>query len=174
MSASEQPAALIVGGGTGIGYTSAIRPARRGVALVLPGQREHVLAGAAERLRQAVDGARLTLAPGDASTPDGAERMVDVVVEAIGAIDVCVNAAGMYEPVGFTDLGDEPWRRTMRSNLNTQFFVALAATPRMAGRKDGRMIQISSVSDPLSEAASRAVQHRKGRRQLAGQIDCPT
>ncbi len=80
--------------------------------------------------------------------------MVDVVVEEFGAIDVCVNAAGMYEPVGFTDLGDESWHRTMRSNLDTQFFVALAATRRMAGQRGGRMILVSSVSDPLSEAAS--------------------
>src|SRR5438874_13810 len=49
--AEQRQVALIVGGGTGIGYATAERLIRRGCPVALSGRRESVLAEAADRLR---------------------------------------------------------------------------------------------------------------------------
>ena len=154
MSRTGSKAALIVGGGTGIGFATAVRLAERGYALVLAGRREAVLREATERLRQIVDAAVVTAAPGDGAVEAEARRMVLAAIDAYGRLDVCVNCAGIYEPVGFTDITEPSWRRTLSATLDAQLFVSVAATRHMADAGGGRVILVSSVSDRLSEADS--------------------
>jgi NAD(P)-dependent dehydrogenase (short-subunit alcohol dehydrogenase family) len=154
MDDGHSPVALIVGGGTGIGYATAERLARRGHGLVLAGRRDEVLERAAERLRLAATQAQVVTVPGDAAVPSQAERMAAIAVERFGALDVYVNAAGSYEPVAFDALDESSWRSAMSTNLDTQFFAGVAVARRMIANGGGRMILISSVSDPLSERAA--------------------
>ena len=150
----ESKVALIVGGGTGIGYASAERLARRGFALVLAGRREGVLNEAAERLVAATPGLEATVVAGDAGVEADAHRIVDVAVRTYGGLDVCVNCAGIYEPVHFLEFTEESWRRTMSATLDAQLYVAVAAAKHMAANAGGRIVPVSSVSAAKAAVSS--------------------
>jgi gluconate 5-dehydrogenase len=146
--------ALIVGGGTGIGYATSVRLARRGFAVVLAGRREDVLDDAAARLGSEVPGAKVMTVAADGGREDDAARMVGTAADSFGGLDVLVNCAGIYEPVPFLELTEETWRRTMSSTLDAQLYVAVAAARRMVEKGGGRVVLISSINSPLSEPES--------------------
>jgi NAD(P)-dependent dehydrogenase (short-subunit alcohol dehydrogenase family) len=146
--------ALVVGGGTGIGYASAARLARCGFAVALAGRRDVVLREAAERLRAEHGAAGVTTITADGGDEDDAARMISATVDELGDLSVLVNCAGIYEPVHFLDLTADAWRRTMSATLDAHLYVSVAAARHMAGRGGGRIVLISSINSPLSEPES--------------------
>src|SRR5215468_1715099 len=68
--------ALVIGGGTGIGYATARRLAGRGVSVMLSGRREEKLKAAEEQLHAEMDGAKVAFAAGDSSVEADAKRIV--------------------------------------------------------------------------------------------------
>jgi gluconate 5-dehydrogenase len=146
--------ALIIGGGTGIGYATAERLARRGVAVALGGRREDVLIEARDRLRADADGATVEIASGDAGVEREAQAMVATAVELIGGLDLCVNCAGIYEPVDFLDMDEAAWRHTMATTLDAITYPSVAAARVMSKNGGGRFVLISSINAPLSEPES--------------------
>jgi NAD(P)-dependent dehydrogenase (short-subunit alcohol dehydrogenase family) len=147
---AELPSALIIGGGTGIGYASAQRLLDRGCAVVIAGRRESVLREAADRL----GGSRVSVVAGDAAVEAEAKHIVEEAAAAVGEIGVYVNCAGVYTPVRFEELGEAAWRDTIGPTLDAQVFPAVAMARAMKRAGGGRMVLMSSVSDPLSEPES--------------------
>jgi len=88
----------------------------------------------------------------DVAQVDG---LVTATEEALGAIDIVVNNAGMVQ-IGhdepsrlIQDIPDEQWRRGMDINLTTVFNVTRRVVPSMIERKYGRIVNMSSVTGPL-------------------------
>jgi NAD(P)-dependent dehydrogenase (short-subunit alcohol dehydrogenase family) len=152
--AERQTIALVVGGGTGIGYATAERLVRRGCAVALAGRRETILKEAAEGLRSLVVDAKVETITADGGAQADSQRMVDDTVAAFGGLTVLVNAAGIYEPVHFLDLDEESWQRTMSTTLDAQLYPSVSAARAMAEAGGGRIILISSINSPLSEPES--------------------
>jgi NAD(P)-dependent dehydrogenase (short-subunit alcohol dehydrogenase family) len=152
--AGQRNVALIVGGGTGIGLATAERLLRRGCAVALSGRREPVLVEAAEHLRSSIDGAEVETVAADGGSEADAQEMIEVTVEAFGALNMLVNCAGIYEPVHFLALEEDSWRRTMSTTLDAQLYPSVAAAKVMADAGGGRIILISSINSPLSEPES--------------------
>ena len=147
---AELPSALIIGGGTGIGYASAQRLLDRGCAVVIAGRRESVLRDAADRL----GGARVSVVAGDAAVEAEAEAIVEAAAAALGDVGVYVNCAGVYTPVRFEEMREAAWRDTIGPTLDAQVFPAVAMARAMKRAGGGRMVLMSSISDPLSEPES--------------------
>lgn len=152
--AGQRDVALIVGGGTGIGYATAERLLRRGCSVALSGRRESVLREAAEQLRSDVAGAEVETIAGDGGSEIDSKKMVEATAQAFGALNVLVNCAGIYEPVHFLALEEDSWRRTMSTTLDAQLYPSVAAAQVMAETGGGRIILISSINSPLSEPES--------------------
>jgi 3-oxoacyl-[acyl-carrier protein] reductase len=150
----ERHVALIVGGGTGIGYATAERLVRRGCAVAISGRREAVLSEAADRLRSGGTGAQVETIAADGGRPTDAQRMVEHTVGALGGLNVLINCAGIYEPVHFLALDEDSWQRTMSTTLDAQLYPSVAAARVMAEAGAGRIILISSINSPLSEPES--------------------
>ncbi len=146
--------ALIVGGGTGIGYATAERLARAGVAVALAGRRDEVLSEARDRLLRNVEDATVVTAAGDAGVESEAQAIVTTAVEGLGGLDLCVNCAGIYEPVDFLDMDEGAWRHTMSTTLDAITYPSVAAARVMAESGGGRFVLISSINAPLSEPES--------------------
>jgi NAD(P)-dependent dehydrogenase (short-subunit alcohol dehydrogenase family) len=150
-SESDGKVALVVGGGTGMGYATAQRLAGRGVRLVLSGRRESVLAEAQQRIKDAHSSAAVEILAGDAGIEEQSQAMVNAATEHFGRLDILVGAAGIYEAVDFPELDADSWRRTMTATLDAMAFPAIAAVREMRKAGGGRIVLISSIDTITSE-----------------------
>lgn len=70
---------------------------------------------------------------------------IDEAYNVFGSIDVLVNNAGIDEFSLFTDITDEMWHRMIDVNLSGAFYACRAVLPYMISRKQGAIINISSM-----------------------------
>lgn len=147
--------ALVTGGGSGIGLAVARILLAEGARVAITGRQDNRLRQAAESL-QAAD--RFFYFPADVAQSDQVHKLVGRVQERLGPIDILVNNAGLnIRQRAFRDLSPESWRLLMQSNLDGAFYCIHAVLPGMLQRRDGIIINISSVAgkraSPLGGAA---------------------
>jgi meso-butanediol dehydrogenase / (S,S)-butanediol dehydrogenase / diacetyl reductase len=147
MTDQDIPVALISGGGTGIGRSTALALARDGYAIVLTGRRTEPLQQVLGEIEQA--GGRAISVPGDVSLPDGAEAAVRGAVTAYGSLDVLVCNHGVGDSLPVGDDTPEGWERTLRINLTGPFLLARAALPHLLEAR-GSVVTVSSTSGWLA------------------------
>jgi NAD(P)-dependent dehydrogenase (short-subunit alcohol dehydrogenase family) len=151
---SDKNTALVVGGGTGIGFATAERLTRRGVSVALAGRREAVLQVAKARLVEANPDAEVVTVAGDAGDEAAARAIVATAVERLGRLDACINCAGIYEPIHLLKMDAGGWRRTLAATLDSIVYISVAAANEMVKTGGGRFVLLSSINAPLSEPDS--------------------
>ncbi len=67
------------------------------------------------------------------------------VEKTFGEIYVLVNNAGIAEQALFTDINDEMWHKMIETNLSGAFYCSRAVLKYMINRKNGKIINISSI-----------------------------
>ncbi len=142
--------ALITGAGApgGIGMACARALGAAGYSLAITSTTGRIEARRAELI---AEGFEVTAHQGDLSDPVTVSRLYD----AVGAVDVLVNNAGMgslSEPakqLSFLETTPDQWRRAMDASLTTAVLVTQAFLPAMVHRGQGRVIMMSSVTGPL-------------------------
>jgi 3-oxoacyl-[acyl-carrier protein] reductase len=133
--------ALVTGGSRGIGLAI-------GGALAEAGARVAVIARGGER---AEDAARSL--PGgphagfgcDVAEPEEVFRTVSAVEETLGPVHVLVNNAGITRDNLFLRMKDEEWDEVIKVNLKGAFNMTKALVRGMMKRKDGVILNITSV-----------------------------
>lgn len=140
----EGKTAIITGAGRGIGQAIAETFARQGCDVAVVARTQDQVDETADRVRER--GRRALAVSCDVSNPDDVAACVDNVLTKFGQIDVLVNNAGVaiFKPFVETTLDD--WRQTMEVNLTGVFVMVKAVLPAMIERKQGRIINISSVA----------------------------
>lgn len=132
----------------------------------------HALAGAgAQLLLIGRDAARLAAAAaaiGPAATPHplditapGAEAAVAALAQA-QAIDILINNVGRRDRRALFDFALDDVRALAESNLIAPFALARAVAPAMMARGRGRIINITSIAGPISNAGDAAYTMAKG------------
>jgi citronellol/citronellal dehydrogenase len=135
-------AALITGGGTGLGRAAARELVSCGADVVLAGRRAEVLEEAAADIG---DGA--TAAAGDIREPDDATRLVDEVLERHGRLDLLVNNAGGQFFAPAETIEAKGWNAVWRLNVDGTLRMAEAAADR-AMRPAGRGTIVNVTLSP--------------------------
>lgn len=81
----------------------------------------------------------------DVSKSEDLNNAVSKVEKEFGNIDILINNAGIDEFSLFTDITDEMWHRMIDTNLSSAFYASRAVLQNMINKKDGVIINISSM-----------------------------
>lgn len=144
MTELTDKAALVTGGGTGIGRGVALALAQQGAAVAVCGRRSEPLQETVERLR--ADGGRGLAISGDVSLERDARSIVDQTLEAFGRLDILVNNAGVGGGGPIHAHPVEEWDRVLGINLRGPFLMARFSLPHMREQGEGHIFNISSES----------------------------
>ncbi len=130
--------ALITGGGRGIGEAIAHCFATEGAALALVARSRDELENVATFCRAA--GAECSVHPVDVSN----RNQIQQLMQALGPVDVLVNCAGMYGPIGaLTENDMDAWEQALRVNLLGTVYTCRAVIPGMVERGRGSIVNLS-------------------------------
>jgi 3-hydroxybutyrate dehydrogenase len=127
-----------------VGRATALRFANDGCAVAIAGR-------SASNLRETSDvmsaaGREAFAVPCDVTVRDDVRRAVAAAVDALGPIDVLINAAGIGESAPFVSMSDELWDRVLSVNLTGTYNCMRAVVPGMFERRRGRVINIASTA----------------------------
>jgi NAD(P)-dependent dehydrogenase (short-subunit alcohol dehydrogenase family) len=136
--------ALITGGDSGIGRSTAVCFAKEGADVAIAYLNEHE---DAEKTRQAVvaAGARCLLLAGDIGDSGFAESTVEQTIASFGGLDVLVNnAAEQHVRERIEEVSRAQLEQTFRTNFFALFELCRIAVPRL--REGGCIINTTSVT----------------------------
>ena len=134
---------VVTGASGGIGRATAIAFAARGAKVALLARGEVGLAGAARDVEDA--GGEPLVVPVDVAAQDQVMRAAEQVEEALGPIDVWVNAAFTSVFAKFMDIELDELRRVTDVNYHGYVHGTRAALERMLPRDRGAIVQVGSA-----------------------------
>lgn len=131
-------AALITGGGTGIGLEIASAYARLGASVMLVGRNEERVQAAAEALNR--DGGKAAAAKCDVRSYEDVKAAVEATVARFGSLDILVNNAAGNFVCPSSELSPNGFRTVIDIDLNGTFYGCHAAYPHLKAAKNGGSI----------------------------------
>jgi NAD(P)-dependent dehydrogenase (short-subunit alcohol dehydrogenase family) len=144
MEALTGRVAIITGGNSGIGKAVAKAYAKGGAKVVLAARRAEQLKEVADQIK-AEGGNVLAVATDITKEPD-VLALYEKTMAAHGRVDVLVNNAGTASREPADELPLASWQKVIDVNLTGAFLCARAAFKIMKRQKQGRIINIGSVS----------------------------
>lgn len=142
---SERRAAIVTGGGKGIGSAIALRLAEDGNNVVInyAGSRE-----AAEKTAQQcrAAGAEAEVFRADVANEEECLQLADFCLDTFGRIDILVNNAGITRDNLMMRMDPKDFRHVVDVNLTGSFYMMKAVSRPMMKAHYGRIVSISSVS----------------------------
>ena len=141
----EGKAAIVTGGGRGIGREIGRRFAAEGANVLLADIDGDRAQAAADEFAAA--GGRAHPCTADVGTPEGVGHMYETARDCFGGrLDILINNAGIAHHKAFLELSFEDWERVLRNNLTSAFLCAQGAARIMAANGGGRIVNIGSIS----------------------------
>jgi NAD(P)-dependent dehydrogenase (short-subunit alcohol dehydrogenase family) len=136
--------ALVTGGNSGIGRSTAVALARLGAHVILSGRD----AARGEQVAAAIraDGGRADFVPADLSDEGSAQQLARRAAELGGGhVDILVNNAGVF-PFGPTHEASEGEFDTVYAvNVKAPFFLVAELAPEMAKRGRGAIVNVTTM-----------------------------
>ncbi len=132
--------ALITGASGGIGGAIARALHGAGATVALSGTRVEALEGLASEL-----GENAHITPANLSDAESLAALIDTAEEAMGAVDILINNAGLTRDMLSMRLTDEDWQSVLDVNLTAAFRLSRGVMRGMMKRRWGRIINITSV-----------------------------
>jgi 3-oxoacyl-[acyl-carrier protein] reductase len=156
MSYLENKVALITGGGTGIGRSTALLFAKEGADVAVNYSRSQSDAEAtAEDVRKL--GRKAIAVQANVADDPAVRTMVDRVASEFGRLDILVNNAGTTRFVPLAELDEltgEDWDTIMDVNVKGTFFCSRAAIAKMREHDGGVIINIASIAGRSGQGSS--------------------
>jgi 3-oxoacyl-[acyl-carrier protein] reductase len=148
MTFTNDTAALVTGGGTGIGRGTAVELARRGCRKIAITYTVSVDDANSTCAELAALGAEAVAIKMDVRSEAEVRSTVGAVVGRFGQLDILVNNAGLTRYVPLADLEgmtDDIWSLTLDTNLRGTFYCCRAAAPYLRQTK-GAVVNLGSMA----------------------------
>jgi len=136
----DQKTVVITGASRGIGYAAAELFAKAGFQVVANYNRSEASVRKLEAQYPNVVAVRA-----DVSKKEEAEHLISQAICRFGQVDVLINNAGIAQQKLFTDVSESEWDQVFDVNVKGTVFCSQAALRDMIRRKDGKIINLSSV-----------------------------
>jgi len=141
--------ALVTGAAKGIGKATALAFARQGASLALLDRDAEALADVAEACRAASPQERaMHTFVVDLMDHQATAHAVRSAIDKLNELNVVVNVAGITSPARdpFEGIAPQDWERVFSTNVTSIFVIVKEARRALIGDKDGRIINISSLT----------------------------
>lgn len=145
MGRLRDKAALVTGGGGGIGAATALLFAEEGARVAIVDRDRAAAEAAAEEVRRRFPAADVLAAGADLSREDEANRAAEAAGARFGGLDVLVNAAGIRVYGALADADRESWESILAVNLLATAHCCKAVVPLLRARGGGSIVNVSSV-----------------------------
>ncbi|MDM5338549.1 glucose 1-dehydrogenase [Fictibacillus enclensis] len=139
--------ALVTGGSRGLGKGIATALASSGARIILAGRSLEQL----HRTQEEFSGQGFHVHVMELDVSDGSQLLLleKNLSETYGKIDILVNAAGLNVRKSILEITQEDWDKVMNTNLKGTFFVSQAAARLMMKQKQGKIINICSLTSHI-------------------------
>src|SRR5215468_6529224 len=144
MNRVEGKAALITGGGAGIGAATGERVCAEGGMAVLVDANADALAVTMKEIAQRVPGARVSTFAADVADASAAARAVEHALQTFGRLDILVNNAAMRNYSAIADATPAEWQAIVGVNLVGAANYCKAALPALRRSGRGSIVNVSS------------------------------
>ncbi len=144
MTYQTERRALITGAGSGIGKATSLAFAQAGIHLALVSRTQTKLEAVAKEVESS--GVKVQTYPFDLSQTNGVREQIAAIDANFGPIGILVNCAGMGYTglLANTSLAD--WQQVINLNLTSTFQCIQGILPGMRQRKQGTIINVSSIA----------------------------
>ncbi|HEV8128821.1 MAG TPA: SDR family oxidoreductase [Candidatus Eisenbacteria bacterium] len=137
-------AALVTGGGRGIGEAAARLLAAAGAWVAVSARSRDEIASVSDSI--AASGGRSVAIPCDVTQEEGVRELGRRVRTQLGHVDILVLSAGAAASAPFDRITGAQWDEMMNANAKSAFLCAREFAPAMIERKWGRIIAVASVA----------------------------
>lgn len=138
-------AAVITGGGRGVGRAVSLAFAREGADVIVnyASRREPAQEVVAEIQKM---GQKAVAVQGNVASRDDCDQIVGAAVQHLGKIDILVNNAGVSRPAMLSKMTEAQWDEVVDIHLKGAFLCTQAASRHFMEQKSGRIINVTSVA----------------------------
>lgn len=152
---------LITGASRGIGKAIAIKFAKKNYNIAISCMHREKALEQTKKEIEAYQVSCLTF-QGDIGDYDDCSKLFGQIQKQFGSLDVLVNNAGIAYIGLLQDMKPSDWDRIVRTNLTSLFNCCSLAVPSMISKKQGSIINISSVWGNVGAAMEVAYSATKG------------
>ena len=142
-------AAIVTGGGRGIGRAIALGLAQSGASVVVTSRTQKEIEGVAEGIRKT--GGKALAIVTDLTVNEQLENLVNATVKEFGRVDILVNNAARSFLRSLMDLREDGWDKVFNTNVKAVWLLSRLVARRMMEQKSGRIINITTVGAEKAE-----------------------
>ncbi len=142
--------AIITGGAKGMGGKIALELARQGARLCLAARDRDALEAEVGAIRRECPDVEAITVSVDVRDEEQVKSMAAAALEAFGALDILVNAAGVTGPVETPahKISLEDWDHILDVNLKGTFLCCKHIIPTLIEKKWGKIVNIAGTASP--------------------------
>jgi len=140
---------IVTGASRGLGRAIAIAVAEAGADVAAVARSQQAIEETAQAIQER--GRKALAVSCDVHDSGSVNKMVEDVLNEFGRIDVVINNAGGGDMKPIVEMSEDEWLRIVDLNVNALFRICKAVGPHMIERRQGKIINMSSMYGLVGE-----------------------